>query len=216
MKVTKGWPGQTSRRSGIAAALCMISIICAHPAQASYTCYFDAFTSNGGYADDPGFNMYAVVSEAAGQIDFTFHNESEFESAIARIYFDNGSLEDVSSIINGPGVNFDLDFPGPGNLPAGKTLDPIFKADISVGAIAAPPHNGVNPQEWVKISFLLPAGMTLEDIADELTSGQLRVGAHIIGLPDGSSEAAILKIPEPASLLLLGLGGLAVMRRRRT
>lgn len=217
MKVSAGIPSRTSRTSVIAVIFCLISIISAHSSQASYVCHFDAFTSDGGYYDDQGMNMYVVVSAVAGQADFTFYNGSLFQSSIARIYFDNDTLGDISSIINGPGTNFSEDFPGPGNLPAGRTLDTPFEADVAIGAIAAPPHNGINPltpQEWVRVSFDLPPGETLEDIVGELDSGEMRIGMHIIALPDGSSESAI-SVPEPGTICLLGLGGLSAMRRRR-
>ncbi|MFH1371643.1 MAG: PEP-CTERM sorting domain-containing protein, partial [Planctomycetota bacterium] len=62
--------------------------------------------------------------------------------------------------------------------------------------------------------FDLINGGTLEDVIDELNNGTLRVGIHIIGLPDGSSESAIL-VPEPATMCLLGLGALGLLKKRR-
>ncbi len=196
---------------------CLISFVSARPSQASYACYFDAFTSNGGYCDDDGMNMYVVMTGGAGIVEFTFYNESLFESSIAGIYFDNGSLGDISSVINGPGTSFIEDFSGPENLPAAMLLSPPFQADSSIRAEAAIPLNGVNSPisgEWVRVSFALPAGGTLEGIAGELNSGQMRIGLHIISLPDGSSESAV-STPEPATICLLGIGGLSLIRKRR-
>ncbi|MFH1371671.1 MAG: PEP-CTERM sorting domain-containing protein, partial [Planctomycetota bacterium] len=62
--------------------------------------------------------------------------------------------------------------------------------------------------------FDLINGGTLEDVIDELNNGTLRVGIHIIGLPDGSSESAIL-VPEPATLFLLATGAAIALRKRK-
>jgi hypothetical protein len=188
--------------------------------QATYVFPFHIFTSDGAYHDDPGMNMYVVVSDGTGKVDFTFYNASSFQSSLARIYFDDGSLLGISSITNGPGTDFSEVFPGPGNLPAGETLTPPFVADreFTIGAVQPPPKNGVNPpppEEWVKINFDLVSGGTLEGVVSELYSGELRVGIHIIALPDDSSESAIT-IPEPATVLLIGLGALALLRKRKT
>lgn len=80
-----------------------------------------------------------------------------------------------------------------------------------------PPKNGVNnvsAGEWVKITFKLIDGGTLEGVLHELYTGDLRVGLHVIGFPDGSSNSAI-SVPEPATVLLIGLGTVALLRKRK-
>jgi hypothetical protein len=207
-----------SRRFRIIVAAAIVSFICVifvYPSQASFVCNFDIFNSGNGHNNDPGANMFVVVSVDNGEVDFTFHNENSFKSSIARIYFETGSLGDILSITNGPGTNFSEDFPGPGNLPGGHSLNPSFNADISIGAHAPPPKNGINPTEWITVSFDLPAGQTEETIADELYSGQMRMGLHALGLPDGSSVSAIsTPSPEPATLSLIGLGALSLFAKR--
>ena len=185
--------------------------------QATYLYPFYVFTANGDYFDSTELNMYMVVSNGVEEVDFTFYNISSIQSSLARIYFDDGSLLGVSSVTNGPGTNFSQVYPGPGNVPGAELLDPPFEADkeFSIGAVAPPPENGVNPpDEWVKIKFNLENGGTLEGVIAELNSGVLRVAIHIIDLPDGSSNSAIA-IPEPASICLLGLGAFGLLRRRR-
>jgi hypothetical protein len=214
MKVSEKNHSRFSKISVVTKLFCLISVISAHPSQAAY--HFDVFTSNGSYYNEPGTNMYAEMSGGTGQVDFTFHNENSFPSSIARIYFETDSLlGDIVSITNGPGTDFSLDYPGPVNMPAGRTLDPLFKADISIGAESPPPKNGINPSEWLKVSFGLPAGKTLATIADLIERDELRIGIHVLALPDGSSEVAIMDAPDPATIMLFGFGALAVLRRRR-
>ena len=187
--------------------------------QAVYQFGFDIFTSNGPYHDDPRLDFSVVVSNGIGHADFTFYNTSSINSSLARIYFDDGSLLGISSVINSPGTSFSEKFPGPGNLPSGETIGFYADREFTIGAVTPPPENGVNPAEppeWVKIRFNLVPGGTLEGVVQELITGELRVGIHIISIdgPPGSSESAIL-VPEPATLFLLAVGAAAVLRRRK-
>lgn len=178
---------------------------------------FDIFTTNGDYNDSPAINMYMDVANGVDIVDFTFYNISTIQSSVARIYFDDGSLLGISSLTNSPGTAFSEVYPGPGNLPSGEMIGFNADREFSIGAEAPPPEDGVNPpppDEWVKITFDLINGGTLEGVIEELNTGVLRIGIHIIDLPDGSSESAV-NIPEPGTLALLGLGTLALLRRTR-
>ena len=180
---------------------------------------FQVFTADSGDFNNPEINMYMEVSNGFEKVDFTFYNISSVRSSLARIYFDDGLLLGITSIINGPGTSFSEVFPGPGNVPGAGLLDPPFEAnrEFSIGAEAPPPDNGVNPpppNEWVQIKFDLESGGTLEGVVEELNSGVLRVAIHIINLPDGSSESAIA-VPEPATMTLLALSGIAMLLRKR-
>ena len=185
--------------------------------QASYVYPFEVFTSNGGFYDSSGLILRVEVSNGvADEVDFVFYNESLFESCIAVIYFEDNSLFDAADVNNGPGTLF-RQFAKPENLPAGRAIEPLFIADeeFCFDAEAPPPKNGVNPNEWVRITVGLKSGHTFADLIDELDTGNLRIGTHIIALPDGSSESAIT-VPEPLTFALVMMGGLALMRKRRT
>ncbi len=175
----------------------------------------EIFTNNGSYYNSPDLDLYVEVSEGEGQIDFTFYNESLIDSSIARIYFDNGSLSGTADITEGSGTSFSQTAT-PGNLPAGRLPDPPFETagGFSFASDAPRPHSGVNPGERFTIAFDLINGGSFQSVIDELDTGVLRIGAHIIALPDGSSESAIA-VPEPTMLCLLGLGTLALSRKRR-
>jgi len=180
---------------------------------------FEVFTTNGIYSDSLD-GMYVEVDNGAGFVDLTFYNGAAVQSNISGIFFDDGSLLGVDSITNSPSyTNFST--PGsPGVFPSGNQLDPSFVTikEFNTGAGSPPPQKGVNEgdlvNEWVIVTFELINGGTLADVLAELNSGVLRIGIHITNLTDGSSESAIL-VPEPATMGLLGLGGLLLLRRRR-
>lgn len=179
---------------------------------------FEIITQNGDYYDDPGFDVYVDVNDGADRANFTFYNDSEFDCVIAQIYYDDGTLLGIDYILNGPGTLFERGAT-PGDLPGGGILLPPFEADreFNIGAENPAPENGVNsipPGEWVKISFDLINGGSLDDVIDELIAGDLRVGIHVISFPDGSSEGAIMT-PEPCTLTLFALGAGLLLRLRK-
>jgi hypothetical protein len=172
--------------------------------------------NNTTFTDDPGLNFYVDVFDAGtGKVDFKFHNTSTIDSTIARVYIDDdGLLSDFSipSITNGPGTLFNEDAT-PANLPAGHTLTPSFDADFSAGANPPPAQNGIDPAEWVKITFDIEIGHTFSDVIDHMNDGTMRIGAHIISV--GREEVSVSAVtPEPATIALLGLGALSLRRNR--
>ena len=196
--------------------------------QANYVHPFGIFTSNGDYSNSPDLVMYVEITEVLddrdGDVDFTFYNDSLIDSSIAGIYFDDGSfslLGDLVDITNGPGTAFHQ-FANMGNLPGGNTLEPVFMVTEGLSFSSDPPpsKNGVNQtndgeeDEWVRITFNLNDGGVFENVTNELDSGELRIGIHFIALPDGSSESAVT-IPEPATVVMLGLGVLSLIKIHR-
>ena len=183
--------------------------------QASYIYPFEIFTDNGSYNDSSDLNLYVEVSDTGtSQVDFIFYNESLVNSCIAVIYFEDNPLLDLASITEGPGTLFSPSAT-PGNLPSSHTLEPPFVTteELSFGSEPPKPKNGINSGEWVGITFDINGGI-FANVIDELDIGTIRIGAHVIALPDGSSEAAIA-VPEPATVALLGLGALTLLRKRR-
>ena len=155
---------------------------------------------------------------AASQVSFTFTNSGSAAASITDIYFDNGTLLGIASIVNGSGVSFSQGA-SPGDLPAGNNASPPFVATAGFTADSNPPAqpNGVNPGETVTIIFDLQSGGTLQDVLDELGDGRLRIGVHVQGFASSGSEAFVnTPLPEPGALALLGAGllGLAWAGRR--
>ena len=183
--------------------------------QAGYVYPLEIFTTNGSFYDSPDLNLYVEVTDpATGQVDFTFYNESSVNSCISEIYFENGLLLGSASITEGPETFFHYSAK-PKNPPGAHALEPVFVTtdEFSFDSEPAPPKNGVNPGEWVRITFDLKNGGTFETVINELNTGALRIAAHIIALPDGSSESAV-NVPEPGTVCLLGLGAMVLLRRR--
>ncbi len=186
------------------------------PLHAAYVYHLEAFTNNGSYHDSGDLDLYVVVSDPEpGHVDFTFHNQSLVDSSIARIYFDDDSLLNFYDITGGSGTSFSQPAT-PGNLPAGNTLEPSFVTTDEFGFKGGPPapQNGINPGEQLTIIFNISPG-TFTQVLDGLNTGALRIGTHVIALPDGSSESAVT-VPEPATVCLLGLGTLFFLPKRRS
>jgi len=196
-------------------------VLCASASllQAGYVYVYplEIFTNNGIYYNSPDLDLYVEVSNGeAGQVDFIIYNESLVESSIVRIYFDDNSLLGVAGIIGEDGTSFGQPAT-PGSLPGGNALEPPFVAveEISFEGDSPSPHLGVNPGEWLQITFDLKSGGTFGEVIDKLDTATLRLGVHVIALPDGSSESAVtVTVPEPATVCLLGLGSLVLLRKR--
>lgn len=160
-----------------------------------------------------------ATDQGGGVVRFHFKNAGPAASVLSELYFDDGSLLTLSNVIDGPGVDFEWDA-SPPNLPGGENAVPPFQ--VTEGFLAAsvpsPVVNGAGPTEWVAIEFTLQNGQSFADVISELTTGELRIGIHVIGFASGGSESFInTPIPEPSTALLLGGGllGMALRRRER-
>jgi hypothetical protein len=172
------------------------------------------------------------VSDAGGnQILFEFSNAGAAPSSITDVYFDDGTLLGIAGLIDfddgtggDAGVDFtqdDIDPVSPPDLPGGENLSPAFDVTAYFLADSDSPHtilNGVNPGESLGVLFSLQGGGTLQDVLDELATGELRIGIHVQGFADGGSEAFVNNgiVPIPSSLVLgsIGVALIGWFRRR--
>jgi len=163
----------------------------------------------------------AGLSGGNYQALFTFRNEGLDPCSIVNIYFDDGTLLGIASIDDShPNVDFGL-LADPSNLPSANSISPPFvtTAGFSADSESPKPHNGVNPGEFVGITFDLKDNGTFADVINELADGRLRIGIHAQGFGnDGEgSESFVTVVPAPAAvvLVLIGVGLLGSQKSRR-
>jgi hypothetical protein len=187
---------------------------------------FDAITANNVADVAVGESqLFVDVTDAGGfQVLFTFSNTGPAASSITDVYFDDGTLLGIASIINGAGVAFSLGA-SPPNLPSGENAIPPFQVTSGFAVDSDPPTqaNGVNPGETLGILFDLQAAGTFADVLDDLDTGALRIGIHVQGFAGGGSESFVndgppgggQPIPEPTGALLFAAGSLFLATRVR-
>lgn len=169
--------------------------------------------------DVEDIGLFALITQSSlGQIIFEFHNESQIQSAISSIYFENYALDGVADIQTPDNVFFEEDR-NPANFPGGANLEPTFNTAFSIGADPSPVSNGINPGEQLKVTIDLDFGTSYSDIINGLTKGDIRIGMHVIALSGGSSfsvlNSVVSHVPEPATLGLLGMGTLFLFRSHK-
>ena len=204
--------------------LILVPAILASNANA-YNFGFDQITSNGNTPVASQL-LVGVTAESDTKVLFEFFNNGPVASSITDVYFDDGSLLGISSLIDKdegtgghPGVDFSQGA-SPGDLPGGNTIGFDVTAGFLADSDPAVPQNGINPGEWLGILFDLQSGASFENVISQLGDGRLRIGLHVqsIGTIGGSESFVnnMTVIPIPSAVWLLGAGmvGLVGLRRK--
>lgn len=204
-----------NKKMGILTTLFVIAsiLISVAPAQAyidPQTVTFDnCSTNNSGDVTIGKMQMSVSVYRGDGeQVKFVFNNSGPEESSITDVYFEDGALLGIATIVNGTGVSFSQ-YASPGDLPAGNDCYPPFSATVGFTADSDSPTqpNGVNPGEWVTVIFNLKDDKTYDDVINDLRYGGLRIGIHVQGFASGGSESFV-SVP-PTAVILVGFGATA-------
>jgi len=206
-------------------AKCVLSltlmILFAAPVSADMTYSFVNITANSLASAAIGEAQLAVkVSDyASGQALFTFMNSGPEASSICDIYFDDGTLLGIASILDdhgetNPQVLFSQ-YAKPKDLPGGNNMSPPFVTHEGFSADSDSPVQpmGVNPGESVGILFNLIDGQGYNEVIGALADGALRIGIHVQGFDNGQSEGFVNNgpvVPAPGAALL-GLSGFAMV-----
>lgn len=209
-----------------ALAICALLLLISVTAQA--TLYnFDIFTDNGGfdYSGDPGADFSVDVFNGAGTAKFKIMNNSTVGGIITSVYFDNGTVLSMaaSPIFDFSGTVVFEQPATPSELPGANLVSPVFETTVPPSGpseafsidSAAPVSNGIDPGEYVTILFNLQPGFDINDTIAAMNDGSLRIGLHIQSFDDALSTSQSAVTPEPATLLMLGLGSLMAIRRRK-
>jgi len=196
----------------------------AHGSAGAMTYGFENITLNG--QPNVADQLTVSVTDAGnGQVSFQFFNDGPYDATITEIYFDDGTLLGIASIVNGSGVSFDTgDQNGvnPGDLPGGENLLPAFEArDIFSTEASGNTSAGMDTGETLTILFELLADQEYADTIAAIEDGSLRIGLHVRSIgPDGISDSFVnlgtLPVPDAASsIILMGLALLGIEGIRR-
>lgn len=169
----------------------------------------------------------SVVAGSGGMAQFTLTNAAGgMASGVRGVWIDNaaGVLAALGTISNTTGVVYTAG--SSGALPGGESVDFTPTHALGLTAKPPPPVNGVNPGESLTWTYSIVGGFGIDDVIAAMNSGELRLGLHLIGLPNGGSEGFVTVgneppppppsvIPAPLGGMLAGAGLVAIGARRR-
>ncbi len=178
------------------------------------TINFFNITNNGNANLSSQLSVQIIDTGISGQVGFKFLNNVGIVSSITDVYFDDGTLLAISTIVSSTGVSF-ASPATPNNLPGGNNITPPFVVTDNFSADSNTPNalaNGVNAStESLEIIFNLVSTADVDAVIAALNNGSLRIGMHVQGIgTTNGSDGYVNKVPEPGILILLGIAMSAV------
>lgn len=168
--------------------------------------------------DKSMIDIYVEVTAEDDKVRFEFHNESIMDSTVRAIFFEDSLIDDIAGFEFGDDTVFE-EMEKAGNLPAGNSLANDFETAFSVVAIPPAPFNGIGIGDELTIILNLEAGATFDDLIEQINNETLRIGVHVIALPDGTSFSAMSvppdMVPEPSTVAILSIGSLFLVKRKK-
>lgn len=158
------------------------------------------------------FSMLLAVLAVAGLASATVYGRIIPSAQQAK---DHAAAPEASSVITAEDGDWVLTLPERPEIPAPPAVVPALEVESKILPIAGPGlEHGLAPDnspvidliegEWV----LSPSSMTPPAVDEALYLAAASTGSTSYG-----TASAMLVVPEPATLLLLGLGGLVIRRR---
>lgn len=209
-------------------ALAALAVMTLAPRALADTPISFARISNNASVDLAPYLQASFAPVDSSHVLFEFRNlASDFPNSFIRsVFFDDldaSPLLASATILNSPGIQFNA--VSPGTLPGGSNITPPFDTDLQFTADPPPAKGGIRPfnldQDMLQIQFI----GDYSSIMDGLSSGDLRLGLHVQGLPGGTSDSFVNLPPGPlvplpsalhaAGMLMVGLVTVRTIRRRR-